>query len=53
MTVLLGLVIGLIDLAMYLLQMVVPTTELGWTGDLIVLVVVAAGVTVLGATKGP
>ena len=47
-TVLLGLVIGLFDLAMYLLQMTVPATELGWGLDLAVL----AGATVLITAAG-
>lgn len=47
-TVLLGLVIGLFDLAMYLLQMTVPATELGWGLDLAVL----AGATVLITVAG-
>ena len=48
-TVLLGLLIGLFDFAMYFLQMAVPVTELGWTPDLIILVVVTAVITVAGA----
>ncbi len=50
MTVLLGLVLGLFDLLMYLLQMLVPATELGWTGDALVMVAVTAAVTVMGRT---
>jgi hypothetical protein len=48
-TVLLGLLIGVFDFAMYFLQMAVPATELGWTPDLIILVVVTAVITVAGA----
>lgn len=50
-TVLLGLGIGAFDFAMYLLQMTVPATELGWVPDLIILVAVAAGITALGAAR--
>ena len=47
-TVLLGLVIGVFDLTMYLLQMLVPATELGWGPDLAILAAVTALVTVAG-----
>ena len=47
-TVLLGLVIALFDLAMYLLQMIVPATELGWGPDLAVLAAATALITVAG-----
>jgi hypothetical protein len=48
-TVLLGLVIGVFDFAMYFLQMAVPATELGWLPDIIILVAVTALITALGA----
>jgi hypothetical protein len=48
-TVLLGLLIGLFDFVMYFLQMAVPATELGWTPDLLIIVVVTAVITVAGA----
>lgn len=47
-TVLLGLVIGLFDLGMYLLQMLVPAAELGWGPDLAVLAGATALVTLAG-----
>jgi len=47
-TVLLGLVIALFDLGMYLLQMTVPATELGWGPDLAVLAAATALITVAG-----
>lgn len=50
-TVLLGLVIGLFDFVMYFLQMAVPATELGWTPDIIILVVATVLITGLGAKK--
>ena len=49
LTVLLGLLIGVFDFAMYFLQMAVPATELGWTPDLLILVVVTAVITVAGS----
>jgi len=48
-TVLLGLLIGAFDFAMYVLQMVVPATELGWVPDVLILVAVTAVITALGA----
>lgn len=48
-TVLLGLLIGVFDFVMYFLQMAVPATELGWTPDLLILVVVTAAITVAGS----
>ena len=48
MTVLLGLALGAFDFAMFLLQMAVPVTELGWVPDIVILVLAAAGVTLLG-----
>src|SRR5579884_1536805 len=48
-TVLLGLLIGSFDFAMYFVQMALPATELGWTPDVIILAAAAALVTVLGS----
>ena len=48
-TVLLGLLIGAFDFAMYLLQMAVPATELGWKPDLVILALASATITLLGA----
>ena len=45
----LGLLIGMFDFVMYFLQMAVPATELGWTPDLLILVVVTAAITVAGS----
>lgn len=50
-TVLLGLVIGLFDFVMYVVQMAIPATELGWGPDLGILAAAAALITVLGAKK--
>jgi hypothetical protein len=50
-TVLLGLAIGVFDFAMYLLQMVVPVTELGWIPDLVIIVVVTAAITAAGSRR--
>ncbi|PYO15008.1 MAG: hypothetical protein DMD31_07750 [Gemmatimonadetes bacterium] len=47
-TVLLGLLLGAFDFAMYFLQMAVPSTELGWTPDIIILAVATAAITLLG-----
>ena len=47
-TVLLGLALGVFDLGMYLVQMLVPATELGWGPDLGILAGVTALVTVAG-----
>jgi hypothetical protein len=52
-TVLLGLLIGLFDFAMYLVQMAIPAAELGWIPDVVILVVAAVAITVFGATKPP
>ena len=48
-TVLLGLALGAFDFVMYMLQMAVPATELGWIPDLIILVSAAALITVAGS----
>jgi hypothetical protein len=50
-TVLLGLLIGLFDFAMYLVQMAIPAAELGWIPDVVILVVAAVAITVFGGTK--
>jgi len=50
-TVLLGLLIGLFDFAMYLVQMAIPAAELGWIPDIVILVVAALAITVFGASK--
>jgi hypothetical protein len=50
-TLLLGLLIGLFDFVMYLLQMAFPATELGWTPDLIIIVVATVGITVAGSRR--
>lgn len=48
-TVLLGLLIGLFDFVMNFLQMVVPSTELGWVPDLVILAGVTIAITVFGS----
>ena len=50
-TVLLGLIIGLFDFVMYFVQMAVPVTELGWTPDIAILLVVTIAVTAAGSRK--
>src|SRR6185503_19077554 len=50
-TVLLGLLVGAFDVAMYMLQLAVPATELGWTYDIIILCVAAAAITAAGARR--
>jgi len=50
-TVLLGLLIGLFDFAMYFVQTTIPATELGWIPDVIILVVVTIAITVSGAKR--
>ena len=50
-TVLLGLLIGLFDFAMYLIQMAIPAAELGWVKDIAILIVAAVAITVFGAIK--
>ncbi len=50
-TLLLGLVIGLFDFVMYFLQMAVRATELGWTPDLVIIVVATAAITVAGSRR--
>src|SRR5256714_7089255 len=46
-TVLLGLLVGLVDVMMNFLQMVVPRTELGWVPDLVILAAATIAITVL------
>lgn len=48
-TVLLGLLIGLFDFVMNVLQMVIPRTELGWVPDLVILAAAALAITVFGS----
>jgi hypothetical protein len=50
-TMLLGLVIGVFDFVMYLLQMAFPATELGWIPDLVIIVVVTAAITAAGSRR--
>jgi len=50
-TLLLGLLIGLFDFAMYFLQMAVPATELNWIPDLAILVIAAIAITAAGSRK--
>jgi len=50
-TLLLGLLIGLFDFAMYFLQMAVPRIELGWIPDLAIIVAVTAAITAAGSRK--
>ena len=52
-TLLLGVLIGLFDFVMYLLQMTVPATEVGWIPDLVILVVVSAVITAAGSRRSP
>src|SRR5205814_2098087 len=47
-TVLLGLLVGVFDFAMYFLQMAVPATELGWKPDIVILALAGATITLLG-----
>src|SRR3989441_8787480 len=48
-TLLLGLVLGLFDFVMYIVQMLVPATELGWIPDLAILVAASALIPVAGS----
>lgn len=50
-TVLLGLALGLFDFVMYLVQMTVPGTELGWGPDIAILIAATALITMAGARK--
>jgi len=48
-TLLLGLVLGLFDFVMYIVQMTIPATELGWIPDVAILVAASALITVAGS----
>ena len=48
-TLVLGLVLGLFDFVMYIVQMLVPATELGWIPDLAILVAASALITAAGS----
>ena len=50
-TVLLGLIIGLFDFVMYFVQMAVPATELGWTPDMAIMLIVTIAITAAGSRK--
>jgi len=50
-TVLLGLLVGVFDFAMYFLQMAVPATELGWKPDIVILALASATITLLGVVR--
>ena len=50
-TVLLGLLVGVFDVLLYVIQMVVPATELGWVPDVTILLLAAALITVYGTTS--
>lgn len=52
MTLLLGLVLGVFDFAMFFLQMALPATELGWVPDIVILVIAAVGITAFGIRQG-
>jgi hypothetical protein len=48
-TVLLGLLVGLFDFALYFVQMAAPRTELGWPLDIAILVLVTIAITLFGS----
>jgi hypothetical protein len=50
-TVLLGLLVGVFDLTLYFVQMAIPRTEMGWPGDVTVLVLATIIITVLGSVR--
>jgi len=50
-TVLLGVAIGLFDLVLYLVQWLIPATELGWTLDFVILGAVVVLVTAIGSVR--
>ena len=50
-TVLLGLILGVFDFVMYFVQMAVPVTELGWTPDIAILLIVTIAITAAGSRK--
>ncbi len=51
LTVLLGLLVGAFDFVMYVLQMAVPATELGWVPDVAILVGATLAITLIGARR--
>jgi hypothetical protein len=51
LTVLLGLIVGLFDFVMNLLQLLVPALEPGWRWDLVIVAVATVGITLLGAQR--
>jgi hypothetical protein len=52
-TLVLGLLLGLFDFAMYFLQMAFPATELGWVPDLVIIVVATIVITAAGSRRAP
>lgn len=50
-TVLLGLLIGVFDFLMNLLQLLVPALEPGWSWDLAILAVATVAISLLGARR--
>ena len=50
-TLLLGLLIGVFDFVMYILQMAVPAAELGWIPDLAIIVGVTIAITAGGSRR--
>src|SRR5260370_32936718 len=50
-TLLLGLVLGLFDFVMYIVQMTLPATELGWIPDVAILVAAGALITFAGSAN--
>jgi hypothetical protein len=50
-TVLLGLLLGAFDFAMYFLQMAIPAAELGWIPDLAILLIITISITIAGSRK--
>jgi hypothetical protein len=48
-TVLLGLLVGLFDFALYFVQMAAPRTELGWPIDITILVLATIAITFFGS----
>ncbi len=52
-TALLGLLVGGFDFGMNLAQLLVPAVEPGWRWDLIIIAAATAGITLIGARRGP
>jgi len=50
-TVLLGLLLGAFDFVMYFLQMAIPSFELGWIPDVVILVVATVAITLYGSAR--